>query len=151
MNNKELEKLKELLYCEDSEEIKKEVKHINNSILLHIFAANYNWDNGFEIPNIIINNEHCDLGTALMMFYSADGYRLLENQTNVFSSQVTDWKEFTFNLYHKIKNNEFKKQEISFTPQLSKVQIYKLKKTNPNIPDVFLNKSPGNEIEIPIL
>ncbi|BBU38852.1 MULTISPECIES: DUF4274 domain-containing protein [Aeribacillus] len=47
MNNKELEKLKELLYCEDNEE----VKHINNSILLHIFAANYNWDNGFEIPN----------------------------------------------------------------------------------------------------
>ena len=56
---------------------------------MHIIAANYNWDNGFEIPYNIINNKNCDLGTALMIFYDADGYRVLENKEELKNPNIT--------------------------------------------------------------
>lgn len=31
-------------------------------------AQNYNWDDGFDIPQAIVGNKYCDLGTALMEF-----------------------------------------------------------------------------------
>ena len=47
-----------------------------DSILLHMIAGNYNWDDGFEVPQYIIQNINCDLGTALMIFELAEGYIL---------------------------------------------------------------------------
>lgn len=57
-----------MLYSEDIKETIDKIEDITDSELLHIIAGNYNWDNGFEIPHSIINNENCDLGTALMIF-----------------------------------------------------------------------------------
>ncbi|MCR2803381.1 DUF4274 domain-containing protein [Paenibacillus soyae] len=51
---------------------------MSSPLHLHINAANYNWDSGFEVPKAILGNENCDFGTGLLMFYRADGYRLLE-------------------------------------------------------------------------
>ena len=75
-----------LLYSEDKDYTVSEIKGITNSELLHIIAGNYNWDNGFEIPYSIINNENCDLGTALMIFYYADGYRVLERTDELYTT-----------------------------------------------------------------
>ena len=30
---------------------------LSDSELLHVIAGNYNWDNGFEIPYSILNND----------------------------------------------------------------------------------------------
>lgn len=142
--------IKNLLYG-DIEKLKNELKLLDKSDLLHIIAANYNWDNGFEVPEIIIDNKQCDFGTALMLFYRADGYRMLESINDFSNSQNKNWQSFVSKLYSRIEKNGFSLQNLSYTPELSKVQIFKLKKNNPNIPDVFLNKSPGIDIEMPVL
>ncbi|MDE7097857.1 MAG: DUF4274 domain-containing protein, partial [Ruminococcus sp.] len=59
---------------------------ITDSKLLHMIMANYNWDNGIEIPKTVIANSFCDLGTALMVFSFFGGYEfLLDDEENVFS------------------------------------------------------------------
>lgn len=140
--------LKNLLYNDDTEEIIKEVENIDCPQLLHIIAANYNWDRGLDVPAVIINNTKCDLGTALMLFYDADGYRFLTSKDSF--SLITDekWKEFILNLYNQIVNGEFS-ECISYEPPLTKVQRYKLKKENPAIQNIFLEKTPGKELEVP--
>lgn len=151
MNNEELQKLKDLLYSEDSESVIEEIKNMKNPLYLHVYAANYNWNSGFEVPNAILNNENCDYGTGLLMFYHADGYRLLESKDVVSASTLSEWKEFISKLYKKIFDNDFSNRSISFTPPLTKVQAFKLRKSNPINPDVFFSKSPGDDIEIPVL
>lgn len=151
MDSKDIKKLKDLLYNENNTNLSKEVINMENPLSLHVLAANYNWDNGFEIPNLIINNKNCDLGTALLMFYNADGFRFLESGDTDYPKSLSKWKDFMTNLFHRIKNNDFKSQSISYTPQISKVQMFKLKKINPNIPNIFFERSPGIEVDIPVL
>ena len=80
MENKDISLLEELLYNTNKEDTISRIKNIDNPILLHCFAANYNWNSGFDIPNAILETKDCDLGTGLLMFHYADGYRLLESQ-----------------------------------------------------------------------
>lgn len=151
MDNTEYKWLQDILYEENIDIIKSEIERMDNSIALHIFAGNYNWNNVFEIPNSIINNKSCDLGTALMLFYNADGYRMLEDEQGFTSSDLDKWKKFLTDLYDKITNKKFKLQSISFAPPLTKIQIFKLKKKSANIPSIFLENLVGNEVEIPKL
>ncbi|MDA1853171.1 DUF4274 domain-containing protein [Bacillus cereus] len=149
MENKDISLLEELLYNTNKEDTISRIKNIDNTILLHCFAANYNWNSGFDIPNAILENKDCDLGTGLLMFHYADGYRLLESPEEVSNSPLQQWKVFILKLQNKIMNLEFKTQNISFSPELTKIQIFKLKKRNPNISDILINESPGNIIDIP--
>lgn len=152
MNSEELQKIKELLYSKHSSSIIAEIKKMNSTLHLHIYAANYNWNSGFEVPTAILVNENCDFGTGLLMFYRADGYRMFESTDAVFHSSLGEWKEFINNLHDRILDNSFHNKKFSFTPPpLTKVQIFKLSKLNPSIPDIFLYKSPGDDIEIPVL
>lgn len=138
-----------MLYSEDIKETIDKIEDITDSELLHIIAGNYNWDNGFEIPHSIINNENCDLGTALMIFYDAGGYGILENREELISPSLGEWADFIYEIEGKILNNKFKVNNIKFIPPLTKVQIYKLKKSNPNMNKAFIEESDGNAIEIP--
>ncbi|APM37846.1 DUF4274 domain-containing protein [Clostridium kluyveri] len=151
MDNTKYKWLQDILYEENPDIIESQIERIDNSISLHIFAGNYNWNNGFKIPNNIINNEYCDLGTALMLFYSADGYRMLEDEQGFASSNLDKWKEFLTTLYNRIINKQFKQQNIAFTPPLTKIQIFKLKKKSADISSIFLENLAGNEVEIPKL
>lgn len=83
------------------------------------------------------------------MFHYADGYRMLENPDEVSSSSLDRWREFLNRVEYKLINLEFKSQDISFDPELTKIQIYKLKKNNPDIPDILISKSPGEIVDIP--
>ncbi|MGR5909054.1 DUF4274 domain-containing protein [Bacillus paranthracis] len=148
MENKDISLLEELLYNTNKEDTISRIKNIDNPILLHCFAANYNWNSGFDIPNAILENKDCDLGTGLLMFHYADGYRLLESRGS-FEFSITRMEGFILKLQNKIMNLEFKTQNISFSPELTKIQIFKLKKRNPSISDILINESPGNIIDIP--
>ncbi|RGS62181.1 DUF4274 domain-containing protein, partial [Roseburia inulinivorans] len=33
--------------------------------ILYVYAYNYNWDNGFDIPQTVLDNKKCDLSIAL--------------------------------------------------------------------------------------
>ncbi|KYC61323.1 MULTISPECIES: DUF4274 domain-containing protein [Heyndrickxia] len=149
MEKKDIIFLEKLLYKTDKSYVISQLANINNSLLLHYFAANYNWNNGFDIPTVILENENCDLGTGLLMFYFADGYRMLENPDEFSSSSLKEWKSFLNKIYNKLINFEFKYQNISFNPELTKIQKYKLKNNHPDIPDILINKSPGKVVDIP--
>lgn len=150
MNGEELQKLKDLLYSEDNNNIIAEIRNMS-PLELHIFAANYNWNSDFDIPEAIFDNGNCDFGTSLLLFYRADGYRVLESSDAVSESSLNAWKKFISCLFDRIVAGDFANKTISFTPPLTKVQVFKLKKSNPDIPEVFLDKSPGNDVEVPVL
>ncbi|MGG0658089.1 DUF4274 domain-containing protein [Rummeliibacillus pycnus] len=149
MDKKDINFLEQLLYNAEKNYIINQLTNTNNSLLLHYFAANYNWNSRFDLPTIILENEACDFGTGLLMFHYADGYRMLENQDEVSSSSLDEWKNFLGKIYNKLINLEFKSQNISFDPELTKIQKYKLKKSNPTIPDILISKSPGEVVNIP--
>lgn len=149
MDEKDIIFIEQLLYSTDKDYVLNQLKNIDKPLLLHYFAANYNWNSGFDAPTVILENENCDLGTGLLMFYYADGYRLLESSDEFSSSSLMEWKGFLRKIYNKLLNLDFRSQNISFDPELSKIQKYKLKKNNPEIPDVLISKSPGEEIDIP--
>ncbi|EHN13387.1 DUF4274 domain-containing protein [Clostridium sporogenes] len=149
MDNSKKEYVYELLYSENKEATIEEIKDITDSELLHIIVGNYNWDNGFEIPYSIITNKNCDLGTALMIFYDADGYRVLQDREELKNPNLKEWANFISEIEERILNNKFKVNTIKFIPPLTKVQIFKLKKNNPNISKAFIEESDGDIIEIP--
>lgn len=72
-----------------------------------------------------------------------------ENPKEVTTSQLEEWKDFLLKLYNKLINLDFKTQNISFSPELTRIQKFKLKKNNPRIPEILINESPGKDIDIP--
>ena len=142
MDKKNINFLEELLYNTEKDSTISQVRNIDDPLLLHVFAANYNWNSGFDVPKAILENENCDFGTGLLMFHYADGYRMLENPDDVSKSTLEEWKDFLVQTYNKLINLQFKSQNISFDPELTKIQKFKLKKSNPNISDILLDKSP---------
>jgi len=117
--------------------------------MIHFFTPNYNWNSGFDVPKALIENEYCDLGTGLLIFHYADGFQMLENPEEVSNSALEEWKDFLLNLYNKLLKMGFKTRNISFEPELTKIQIYRIRKSNPNIPDLLISKSPGELVDIP--
>lgn len=136
---KDIEWFEQFLKIGNSEMIRHAISNIDSPELLHNIALNYNWDNGFELPNWIIKNVHCELGTALMLFYNADGYVLLDKDNKNMVTGQKDWFTFINMLFNKLLNNEFNSIKVAYQPEFSKAQRYKLKKANPNIPKVFFD------------
>lgn len=149
MDEKDIIFLEQLLYNTDKDYVLSQLKNTDNSLFLHFFAANYNWNSGFDVPTVILQNEACDLGTGLPMFHYADGYRLLESSDEISSSSLGEWQDFMNKVYNRLVNLDFKSQNISFDPELTKIQKYKLKKNNPDLPDMLISKSPGEVVNIP--
>ena len=48
-----------------------ELQQLESSTELHEFMLHYNWDDGVEVPRVVINNKNCDSGTALMVYWFA--------------------------------------------------------------------------------
>lgn len=146
--NEEKEKIiQQMLYEKDIEEVLKELPSINDSELLYVYAYNYNWDNGFKIPKKILLKDCCDLSTALMIFYSADGVRYLQNKDEK-NDNLKEWSVFIKDLYDMILENRFIKSDIKFVPPLSKVQVFKLKKDLVKEEYVFLENIGYNDLNI---
>ena len=112
-----------------------------------MYAYNYNWDNGFKIPKKILLKDCCDLSTALMIFYSADGVRYLQNKDEK-NDNLKEWSVFIKDLYDMILENRFIKSDIKFVPPLSKVQVFKLKKDLVKEEYVFLENIGYNDLNI---
>lgn len=138
MNTKEL--IEGMLYGDtETEEIIEIVKNTDDARLLHIMAINYNYDDGPEIPKAIIDNENCELATALTVFYDCGGYDYL-------TDGETD-EEFAFiaELKQSIVDGRFIKGNIKFTPDLTKVQIFKLKKYSLSEKEYIFVEETGTE------
>ncbi|WP_022766709.1 DUF4274 domain-containing protein [Butyrivibrio sp. XPD2006] len=141
MNSDEILKVKELLYDKSIEEVISAIPHINNKETLYVFVYNYNWDNGFDIPQEILNNEQCDLSIALLVFYRAGGFEYLSGKTD--NENLPQWSGFIKRLYDSIISKRYPKGEIEFRVPLSKVQLYKLKKIITEEESVFIQNIDG--------
>ena len=56
MGNIEITFLEELLYYMDKNYIISQLGNVDNPLILHFFAANYNWNSGFVVPKALIEN-----------------------------------------------------------------------------------------------
>lgn len=98
------------------------VKKIDNSEDLFSLIENYNWDDGFELPFVVVSHDKCDLGLALMLFWEFDEPKFYyENpKSKWLFSDYEDEKEIEFKinfcniLIEGIKNNQFKKGPNAF-------------------------------------
>ena len=68
------------LYNDNIPQAVKFVKNLNDEASLFTYSCNYNWDNGFEVPQAILQNKNCSLSIALFLFHSADGILYLESK-----------------------------------------------------------------------
>lgn len=135
-----------LLYEKTKDEIISCVKNTEDSVLLHMIAANYNWNDGLEVPESILKNKNCDLGTALMIFDLAEGYSFLMGDGDVLPYELVD---FLSNLKEKIENGFFHNQSIKYNPELSGALKYILKKADIN--GVFIDGTDGETTDMIIV
>lgn len=96
---------------------------------------NYNWDDGFVIPQRILEDENCDLALALEIFYLGDGFTYFMTFAHNIGG-TKEWFQFMSKLYDDILNNRYKKTVHHFEIPLSGAQRYRFKRDN--IPEVFL-------------
>ncbi|MDE5582310.1 MAG: DUF4274 domain-containing protein [Ruminococcus sp.] len=99
--------------------------------------ADYNWDDGFKFPSIILRDKNCDLATALEIFYLADGdsYLFLKYDDKKIPDD-SEWINFVESLYCDILSGNYTKNDNHYKIPLGRVPKYQLKKLG--VPDIFL-------------
>ena len=147
MEADQMAKVKALLYGEyTNDEVQAIVSQIDDQEVLYVYAYNYNWDNGFEIPQLIFDNEKCDLSIALLVFYGADGASYLFDRS--CNERLPQWFSFIKKLYDSILNGKYQRGEIEFKVPLSKVELYKLKKILTAKENIFIENIEGKNLDI---
>lgn len=146
MNEKVISNVKALLYESDNDEIKRTIMQTKNQEILYIYIYNYNWDNGFDIPQTVLDNEKCDLSTALLIFYRSDGLNYLTNKSD--NQNLPQWSSFIRKLHNSILAGKYPRGESGFKVPLSKVQIFKLKKVIAEEENIFTENIEGKCLDI---
>ena len=146
MDENKISSVKALLYDTDNDALIRAIYQIEDPEILYIYAYNYNWDNGFEIPQKVLDNEKCDLSTALLIFHRADGLLYLEDKSD--KAGLPQWTSFIKRLYEAILTGKYKKGEIEFKVPLSKVQLFKLKKIITAEENIFIENIDGQCLDI---
>lgn len=136
-----------MLYRMTKEEVLDVLDNMETSEMLYVYAYNYNWDDGFEIPEKIINQKYCDLSTALMIFYRSDGLRYLQEKDSKMEG-FENWIKFVENLYLKIIHNTYQRSNIKFEPPLNKVQMYRLNKLLKGPERIFIRPTGTESLNI---
>ena len=125
------------------------IRQTKDSMVLHTIAFNYNWDDGFDIPRSIVENEFCDFGTALMIFSDADGYSfLIEGNNSLFSDEQL---KFISDLKLKIEKRDFQNSSFLYVLELSRIMLFKIKKNCPDLDTIFINGTEGTRPDVPVL
>ncbi|WBU90809.1 DUF4274 domain-containing protein [Cellulophaga omnivescoria] len=118
-----------------------------NSTDQYFLAENYNWDDGIEVLNWIINSPKCDKGTATLIFWRAEPRDYTEfNAENVGESEKEVF-DLLQNIISKIKSRVFKKSRFEFIPSEYDVAQYKSNFDIWNLPNELKT---GNKGILPI-
>ena len=132
------QRIAHLLYHGTLAENREYLKEALSEEELYIYAYNYNWENGFSIPELILKHPACSLEIALLVFYRGDGYTFLTNQDD--EDETSKWYIFIKNLHDNSICGKYQLGQTAFSIPLSKVQIYKLKKTTQRRKSSFHNR-----------
>ena len=146
MDENKIVSVKALLYDADTDEIKRIISQTEDQEILYVYAYNYNWDNGYDIPQTVLDNEKCDLSIALLIFYRADGLSYLEDKYD--NANLPQWSSFIKRLHDSILAGEYQRGEIEFKVPLSKVQLFKLKKVLTEEENIFTENIEGKCLNI---
>lgn len=146
MDENKIVNVKALLYDADTDEIKRIISQTEEQEILYVYAYNYNWDNGFDIPQTVLDNEKCDLSIALLIFYRADGLSYLVDKSD--NVNLPQWSSFIKRLYDSILMGKYQRGKIEFKVPLSKVQLYKLKKALTEAENNFTENIEGKCLNI---
>lgn len=146
MEENKISNIKALLYESSNAEVKTIISQTKDREILYVYTYNYNWDNGFEIPQAVLDNDKCDLSIALLIFYRADGLNYLEEKS--YDADLPQWSSFIKKLYVSILKRKYLKGEIEFKVPLSKVQLYKLKKMLTEQEMIFIENIEGKCLDI---
>ena len=121
-------------YEKDIEKVISIAKESRNSCFLQQYALAYNWNDGMALPTAIANNEHCDLGTALTLFWLAEGmsYILKEVERNEYNSE---WADFCEMIATNIINRVYVSGQVTFKPNINKLAQHKYQKAG--IPSIL--------------
>ena len=149
MDGEQLKKLSNILYSESNAEAVKLVKSITTEDELFVLLDNYNWDNGFEVPEAIMNHPNCTLPVALLAFHRADGIQYLLEGETIFADRLSkSWEDFIKEVYDKILKKQYPNGSISFQPEITKIQKFKLNKLNPSLDSFILDGVLGKDLHI---
>lgn len=144
MDENKISSIKALLYDTDNDEVKRTIFQTEDQEILYVYA--YNWDNGFDIPQTVLDNEKCDLSIALLIFYRADGLSYLEDKSD--NANLPQWSSFIKRLYESILTGKYQKGKLEFKVPLSKVQLFKLKKAIAEAEKIFTENIEGKCLDI---
>ena len=146
MDENKIANVKVLLYDDDTDKIKRIISQTEDQEILYVYVYNYNWDNGFDIPQTVLDNKKCDLSIALLIFYRADGLSYLEDKSD--NVNLPQWSFFIKRLYDSILAGKYQRGEIEFKVPLSKVQLFKLKKVTTEEENIFTENIEGKCLDI---
>lgn len=146
MDENKISSIKALLYDTDNYELKRTICQTADQEMLYVYAYNYNWDDGFDIPQTVLNNEKCDLSIALLIFYRANGLSYLESKSD--NANLPQWFSFIKRLYDSILTGKYQRGEIEFKVPLSKIQLFKLKKVITEKERIFTENIEGKCLDI---
>lgn len=149
MNSTYVQYVTNFIYNMSIKEKLVEVDRIDDPELLHVIMFNYNWDDGFELPKLVLKNEKCQLSTALLIFYLAGGDEFLLEKQEISNSK-SERIRFISQLYNNIISNIYQKGKIYFEPPLTKVEVYKLKKMLTNSEQVFIEPFGEEKVEFSV-
>ncbi len=146
MDESKILSVKTLLNDSDNDEVKRTIFETEDQEILYVYAYNYNWDNGFDIPQTILENDKCDLSIALLIFYRADGLSYLSDK--FVKENLPQWSSFIKKIYDAILRGKYQKGEIEFKAPLTKVQLFKLKKIITEEENIFTENIEGKCLNI---
>lgn len=146
MDENKILNVKALLYDADTDKVKRIISQTEDQEVLYIYTYNYNWDNGFDIPQTVLDNEKCDLSIALLVFYKADGLSYLADKSD--NINLPQWSFFIKRLYDSILMGKYQKGKIEFKVPVSKVQLFKLKKAITEAENIFIEDIEGKCLDI---
>ena len=128
----------------NSETMVNYVKTITDEEELYRCISFYDWDEGYEVPKAVSENQYCTLPVALSLFELAGGYYYLQSDEENNRSKA--WFDLVGSLYQRIINNDFPEGRMPFYPDLDKEQIRKLKKELPEEEHVFITAIPEKTV-----
>jgi hypothetical protein len=101
-----------------AEQFAQELALVESPVELHYFAMNYNWDDGEDALRAVIDHPLCDMGTASMIYWSAQPDLLLgwEAEGTCSESELDDLA-FVKRLQTRLLRRDFGHRQIRFDPR----------------------------------
>lgn len=151
MDKHQIQEISDILYSENNAKAVACLKQLQTEDELFALLGNFNWNNGFEVPKAVLNHSKCSLSVALLAFHRADGIRYLFEGEAVFANSLsTEWEGFVIDVYTRILRGHFPSGTISFQPEITTIQKFKLKKLKLEIDERFLEGISGKDLNVVI-